>query len=131
MMIMTDIQQWWTQEYEYLLRAGRASKNPMSALFEMYRRYEALTNSERDQINDLLVTWVEDSNDDKRFAAHAIVEEYKIVAAIPAMGRLCERLKRCNVPDNPDGFYERQKVLGKIDVLSSVLSTRVHGSDPQ
>lgn len=116
-MIMTDIRQWWTDEHDYLLRMARAAKNPMSALFDMYERYNALKDSEKNEIDKLLVEWIDDVDEDKRFTALAMAEEYKIIAAIPAMERLCDRFKNSKIPDDPKGYNERKKVLRKLQFL--------------
>jgi len=114
---MTDIKQWWTNEHDRLLRLARAAKNPMSALFDMYERYEYLTESEKKEINQLLIDWIEDVDEDKRYTALAIAEEYNVHDAIPAMKRLCDRFKDSKIPDNPEKFYEREKIIRKIQKL--------------
>ncbi len=116
-MIMTDIKQWWADEHDYLLRMARAAKNPTAALFDMYERYDALTDSEKKEINALLIEWIEDTDEDNRYTSLAIVEEYNITEALSAMNRLCDRFKNSKIPDDPLKFYEREKVLRKIQKL--------------
>ena len=125
MMNLTDIQSWWIEEHNYVLNIARASKNSIQALFDMYRRYEALNDTEKEQINDLLISWIESSNvanvnNDELYTALALVTEYQIFSAIPAMESLSERLKDCKIPDNPQGYHEREKVLRKLENLKSL-----------
>jgi len=120
--MMTDIQEWWVSEHKYVCRIARDSKNPMDSLFEMYKRYDALTISEKGRINELLIQWIENAdvgsiNSDELYTALACITEYKIVAAIPAMERLCVRLKDCKIPDDPQAYHEREKVLRKLEGL--------------
>lgn len=117
---MTDIGQWWTDEHDYLLRMSRAAKNPTTALFDMYERYNALTDIEKKEIDELLIKWIEDVNEDKRYTALAMVEEYSITGAIPAMKRLSERFKDSKIPDDPQGYNERELILRKIHDLSTL-----------
>jgi len=114
---MTDIKQWWTNEHDELLQLARAAKNPMSALFDMYERYNALTDSEKKEIDKVLIDWIEDIDEDKRFTALAMVIEYNIADAIPAMKRLANRFKNSKIPDDPIGYNERELILSKIQKL--------------
>ena len=124
---MESIQQWWSNEIKYVFRSARGSKDPMEALFEMYKRYDALDNTEREQINKLLIRWVQQadvnsvsrtvvnsdgsySNDQLRIAL-AIIEDYNITIAIPAIEKLAEQLKVCVIPGNPQGYHEREGLL--------------------
>lgn len=131
--MLTDIQQWWSEEHAYVHHIARASKNPMAALFDMYKRYEALNSEEKEEIDNLLIQWIEKADvesvssgvinndgsypNDELHTALECVSDYEIVAAIPAMERLCVRLKDCKIPDNPLGFHEREKVLRKLKGL--------------
>ena len=122
--MLTDIQQWWTEEHDYVHRMAHAAKEPMAALFDMFERYQALTIAEKEEINELLISWIDRAdvgrvNSDELYTALACVEEYKIVAAIPAMERLCIRLKDCKIPEDPQGYYERENVLRKIRALTN------------
>ncbi len=119
---MINIKQWWTNEHDELLRLARAAKNPMSALFDMYDRYDALTNTEKKEINELLTEWIEDSDEEKRYTALAMSMEYSITDAIPSMERLCDRFKNCKIPDDPSGYNERELVLSKIKDLKKVTN---------
>ncbi len=114
---MTDVKQWWTDEHDNLLRLAKAAKNPMSALFDMYERYNALKELEKKEVDELLFEWIDGDDKDKRYTALAIAEEYNIPDAIPAMKRLCDRFKDSKIPDNPENYYERKKVLSKIQKL--------------
>lgn len=114
---MTNIKQWWIDEHDYLLRIARAAKNPTTALFDMYERYNALTDLEKKEIDELLIEWVEDVDEDKRYTTLAMVEEYNITDAIPAMKRLSDRFKDSKIPDDPVKFYEREKIIRKIQKL--------------
>ena len=79
----------------------------MASLFGMYQRYDSLTGSERLEINDLLVTWIDktDVDSDELYIALACVTEFKISTAIPAMERLYARLQVCKIPDHPQGYH--------------------------
>jgi hypothetical protein len=121
--MLTDIQKWWISEHNNTLCNARLGRVPMQALFDMYERYECLNDFEKPDINQLFIYWVDESglhniNNDELYTALACIEKYRIISAIPAMQRLVQRLDGCVIPDNPQGFYEREKVLRKLEKLS-------------
>jgi len=125
--MLTDIQKWWINEHNNTLRNAKLGRIPMQALFDMYERYDCLNGCEKSDINQLLIHWVDESglhniNNDELYTALACIEKYRIISAIPAMQRLVQRLDGCVIPDNPQGYHERKKVLRKIKELKKLKS---------
>lgn len=122
--MLTNIQNRWVEEHKSACSIAKASKEPMAAMFIMYELYNSLTSLAKSEINTLLIKWVEKTdvvsvNSDELYTALACITEYKVVKAIPAMERLCIRLRDCKIPDDPQGYNEREKVLRKLQVLKT------------
>lgn len=114
---MIDIKNIWSKEHVARLDLARKSKNPMLAFSAMCEMYESLTKTEREEINLLLKEWIVSPNPDERFTALALVESYSIKEAIPAMKDRIEMLKNCKIPEDPQGYNEREKILKKLKKL--------------
>ena len=114
---MTNIQQWWNSEYDYINRIAIESKNSQSAWLELSRRYLALSESEKTEVAQALVDWLDSGEGDKRSDALWLIREHKIFAAKEALERLCFRLKDCKIPNNPQGYHEREEALEILKLL--------------
>ena len=80
---MTNIQQWWNSEYDYINRIAIESKNSQSAWFELSRRYLALNESGKTEITQVLADWLDSDESNKRSDALWLIREHKIFAATP------------------------------------------------
>jgi hypothetical protein len=69
--------------------------------------YQKLDPAERSMADQVIAEWVLSGDENLRFDALALVDEFRIRAAMPALGALSTRLASSAAPSAP---YERQNV---------------------
>ncbi len=116
-MVNTAICQWWVIERDRVVRNAVESKNAQFAWFELSRLYLDLSEKEKEDVISVLIDWIKSDDVEKRSDAIWLVREHKILAAEPALMELCRRLKNCNIPDDPKGYHEFQKVVKVLQLL--------------
>lgn len=114
--------QWWIEEHQKINKLAVASKNTMSSLLSIYELYDSLLCYDKNKVDEIFIEWIDKSeinniNNDELYTALACVTEFKIISAVPAMRRLCSRLADCKIPENPQGYNMREKILDKLSKL--------------
>lgn len=90
-------------------------KDSMLALDRLVARYRSLTPSERQLADRVIAEWLHSPDEAKRFDAVALVREFEISSAIPALRDLSSGLQTSSDPGAP---FEREKVealLAELD----------------
>lgn len=106
---------WLKRQREDLLLAHQA-KQPNEALANIASRYRRLSSEDLDVVNGLLAEEVVSDNETSRFVALALIREFKISSALPALRQLADRLETQASPGAP---YEWAKVNRLIATLMS------------
>ena len=114
---MSEINAWWHQEYDYIDRISKESKNSQLAWFELSKRYIALSLEEQREVDSILVEWLKSDDACRRSDAVWLIREHKIIASKKALEELCVRLKDCKIPDDPQGYHEREHVIEVLKKL--------------
>src|SRR5262245_27651349 len=91
--------------------AAKASKQSMAALFDLFDRYRELSPDERAFIDRLLADDLQSDDEGSRFDSLAIIDEFRIASALPALRALAARLETAT---GPGALYEWEKVNGII-----------------
>ena len=91
------------------------SKQSQRAVLAMAARYRSLTEGERVDVDQLLIEQLASEDETVRFDALALVREFRIVAALPALRRLADWLE---TQDSPGAPYEWAKVNRFIGALA-------------
>lgn len=102
---------------DYQARASaraEANKQSQDALLALFTRYRALSDEERPVVDLLLAEQVESLDENVRFDALAIIREFRIVSALPALRSLADRLE---AQDSPGAPFEWAKVNRLIGLL--------------
>jgi len=97
-----------------------ANKASQEALLAMAERYRSLPEDERGIVDQLLSDQLASDDETVRFDSLALIREFRIVAALPALRALAESLQQQQSPGAP---YER----AKVDRLIGALSERPAG----
>jgi hypothetical protein len=87
-------------------RATSAKDSP-AVLPELFAAYRSLPPTDRFAVDYILAEQVESTSESDRFDALAIVGEFRILSALPALKRLASRLENS---DDPGAPYEWAKV---------------------
>jgi hypothetical protein len=86
---------------------AKSLKDPYLALERLYGLYRKFDPQERAMADQVLAEWVLSEDGHVRFDALALVDDFKIASAMPALRALAERLASSRAPGAP---YELQKV---------------------
>jgi hypothetical protein len=102
--------------WESANREATELKDSFLALDRLYAWYRRLDDDRRGLADDNLASWLHSPDEAKRFDAIALVREFGIVSAIPALRDLGRRLQ---ANPNASARFEREKVEGLVAELSS------------
>lgn len=94
---------------------GKAQKEGYIALGRLHDLYRSFDSEERTMADQVLAEWVLSSNDGMRFDALAVIEEFRIKHAAPALQKLASRLESSSEPGVPF-------LLEKLDRIIKHLS---------
>ncbi|MEJ7786517.1 MAG: hypothetical protein WKF96_17075 [Solirubrobacteraceae bacterium] len=89
------------------IREAHDCKDPFLALDRLFTLYRSLDPVERELAHQVLAEWLVSDDETKRFVAVALVREFRVVTAAPALRQLSDQLQRCDGPGAP---FERRKV---------------------
>jgi hypothetical protein len=91
-------------------------KDSYLALDRLHTLYHGLDSSERELADQVVAEWLLSGEEAKRFDAVALIRDFKIASAVPALQRLADELDRS---DDPGARFEREKVDGLLAELTS------------
>jgi hypothetical protein len=92
------------------------ARDAQGAILELFRQYERLSPAERREIDSLLAESLGSSDEDVRFDALALIDEYRIASTLPQLQSLASRLLTETTPGAP---FELAKVQRLLDRLNS------------
>lgn len=92
-------------------RSLKDSYLALQRLKDLYRRFD---DQERLMADQVIVEWALSSDENLRFDALALIREFEIASAAPALRQLAERLSTLQTPGAP---YELRKVHRILDGL--------------
>lgn len=95
-------------------REAEEFKDSFLALQRVDRMYRSLSTPDRERANEVLAEWALSDEEAKRFDAVALIREFQVVTAAPALRELGRRLARGTDPGAP---FEREKVEGLLREL--------------
>jgi hypothetical protein len=114
------IRQSWLEARSQSRAEAIKSKDSQMALKLLAQRYRHLTEGERLVIDQLLGDQLASNDESLRFDSEALIREFRIVSAIPALRALSARLEGMNSPGAP---YEWAKVGRLIALLNALPSS--------
>jgi hypothetical protein len=94
---------------------GKYRRDSYFALERLHTYYQKLEPAERMLAAQVLAEWATADDEAVRFDAAALIRDFKIVDAKPALERLAQRLE-CST--NPGAPFELEKVKQIIDHLA-------------
>lgn len=107
-----DFERLWAQ-YDSEAQAAKFSHEAVLRLTALYRQ---LDEEDRRVVDDVLANWVVEGDERQRFDALALIHEFAIQTALPALRRELVRLKHATGPSVP---FDRAKVERIIAHLST------------
>jgi hypothetical protein len=95
---------------------ARSLKDPYVVLDRLHQLYVKFDGHEREMANNILSEWVLSEDAGLRFDAQALIDDFHIATAIPALQSLATRLSKDTAPGAP---YELKKVNRIVERLNS------------
>ena len=83
---------------------------------KLHALYEKFDASERQMADEIISEWVSSENEALRFDALVLVDDFKIVVAIPTLRDLASRLASSEAPEAPYELKKVTRILGSIDI---------------
>ena len=108
---------------------GRVSKEAMLPLERLRDAYSRFTLQEQALGSRVLVEWLDSDDENRRFDALALIDEFTVAAAVPALGRLADRLRTSHAPGAP---FEREKIgriLDRLERLHALKTSTIPIAD--
>jgi len=107
----------WRSLRDALDKRAIQAKDSMQAIFELNDAYGRLDETERSEVNKVLVEWLLSDDAGLRYDAEFIVEKHSLRKAVPALRTLQDRLE--NESSEPGAPYEWAKVNRILGGLAS------------
>jgi hypothetical protein len=110
----SEVRSAWIENQVLASERAEASKQSQEALLAVFDRYRELSDQDRAVVDELLAEQAASSDENARFDALAVIGEFRVVSALPALRSLAERLE---TQDSPGAPYEWAKVNRLIGLL--------------
>jgi hypothetical protein len=96
---------------------GRVLKEATLPLVRLRDAYSRFTSSEQALAGRVLAEWLESDDENRRFDALALIDEFRVAAAVPALGWLADRLRQSRASGAP---FERERIDRILAALARV-----------
>lgn len=100
------------EEWARIDAEAHARKDSQSAVFALEEFYRSLSSDERSAANAVLVEWL--SDDGKRYDAMALIAEFSVVTALPALRELEARTEHSDQPSAPYDWAKVNRLIAKL-----------------
>lgn len=104
---------------DYEAEAGKDSQRAVFALADLYR---SLSEEERLVADEVLIEWALSGHPKKQFDGLALIDEFSITSAVPALHRLAERFQQADEPSSPYDFAKVNRILDRLTEAAEVRS---------
>lgn len=96
-----------------------AAKDSQGALPRLFEKYGSLSASEREIVDELISRDVTSSDETRRFDAVALIGEFRIASAVPALRLLAIQLESDPAPGAPFEWAKINRVLAEVQAGGS------------
>ena len=120
-MTSSDVRALLKTEWARIDQEAEAKKDSQSAVFALAGFYRGLSDEERFVADQVLIDWALSDDEKKQFDGLALIDEFSISSAVPALSRLADRFKQAKGPSAP---YDLAKVNRILDRLTGAAEVR-------
>ena len=111
-----DIRSEWCRFRRDASDRAQAAKQSQQVIYDLINYYQSLSEDERVVVDMLLADDLDSTNEADQFDALALIREFQIQSALPALRALADRLELEHSARAP---YEWSKVNGLIGLLTA------------
>jgi hypothetical protein len=109
---LRDRFEWGYDKSEALAAQGKDSNLAVGYFKNFFR---TIDESERPSADAILAEWALSPDDDaRRFVALAIIDEFKVVSALPSLRALAERFELADGPAAPYDWAKVNRIIGRL-----------------
>lgn len=94
---------------------AQANKSSHGALLRLIEFYRELDAQDRYVVDDMLAGWALDGDARQRFDALALIDEFRIRSALPAMRSGLARLEQATGPSVPSDRAKLERILRRLE----------------
>ena len=113
-----DVRGAWLKMREEVSARAIANKQSHEAVLAMAARYRSLSDSDRATVDELLAEQLISEHETVRFDAIALVADFKITSALPALRRLAGWLESQQFAGAPYEWAKANRVIGQLVMAS-------------
>jgi cysteinyl-tRNA synthetase len=93
---------------------ARALKDPEIALEQLRTLYKKFDSAERQMADQVLAEWALSEDEKLRFDGLALIYDFDVYTAIPALRELAKRLTSSTAPSAPYELKKIERILAKL-----------------
>jgi len=117
------------EEFRHHMESYRQSFNKEAIRFNdsyvvldrLHTLYEGLDVEERAMADAVLSEWVQSYDENLRFDGLALIDDFKIVTAIPALRKLAGRLALSTAPGATDEWEKVTRLIAELSQIHSQM----------
>ena len=91
-----------------------SQKDSYLALDRLHALYQRCDDEERAMADQVLAEWALSDDERVRFDALALIDDFKVATAIPALQKLAERLALSSAPGAPYELRKLKRIIGDL-----------------
>jgi hypothetical protein len=95
-------------------RDAAARKDSQGVVFQLFDYYSRLNAEERAMADQVIVEWIDAGDARRKFDALAIVDQFRIVTAVPRLQRLETELQQRTDPEAPYELAKVRRILSRV-----------------
>jgi hypothetical protein len=118
-MNQSDIRAEWNELRARLSAEAIATKSSEEAVIELSAHYRRLDAQDQAAVDEVIAEWVNSDDESAHYDARPLIGEHHILAAVPALQRLIQRLAQS---EEPGARFERAAVARVLSTLVSLPS---------
>lgn len=104
----------WIDGWRTLSDRSVAAKESQCAVLELVDRYRKLSPDERSVVDRILGEAVLSDEEWQRFDALALINEFQISSALPALDKLADRLEESDRPGAPFELKKVRRIVARL-----------------
>lgn len=98
---------------------AEASKDSHSAVFALQNLYRDFSPQERRAADQVIMEWILSDDDDKKvFDGLALIDEFRISSAVPALRQLADRFSLSDSVSAPYSWAKVNRIIGRLTASS-------------
>jgi hypothetical protein len=109
-----DVRAGWLQMRDEVSARAIEGKQSQEAVLAMADRYRSLSEKERSVVDQLLAEQLMSEDETVRFDAIALIRQFEITSALPALRRLADWLESQHWPGAPYEWAKVDRLIGRL-----------------